>query len=121
MAKNAMSRQIAPFQAVVQYTFLPEDAPLVLAYITEENQIFQMLEILGETGYETSQRYDPTREQWSVCLKGVERDCANAGKWMYGNGDSLHLAFCSVLYKHFEVFKQKEWKGSENASGMAFS
>ena len=119
--KNAHQRQVAPFLAVVQYTFMPNDAPLVVAYITTPEQILEMVEVVGQTGYEISQRYDKTRESWSVCLKGADRDCVNAGKWMYGNGETLHLAFCSVMYKHFEIFGQKEWVGTSSSAGMTFS
>jgi len=113
MAKSPASQAVAPFLAVVQHTFIPEDIPLVVAYVTDEAHLFQMLEILGSTGYEVSQRYDKSRESWSVCIKGADRDCTNAGKWMYGNGETLNLAYCSALYKHFQVFKQGEWRGSE--------
>lgn len=119
--KNALQRQVAPFLAVVQYTFLPEEAPKVQAYITNEKQVFEMLEILGSTGYEVSMRYDSVRDSWSVCLKGADRECLNAGKWMYGNGKSLHLAFCSALYKHFEVYEQREWIGNTSGAESLFS
>lgn len=113
MAKNAAQQSVAPFLAVVQYTFMPEDIPNVVGFVEDGMSVMDALDILGTTGYEVSVRYDKQRESWSVCLKGADRECVNAGKWMYGNGNTLQLAYCSAFYKHFVVFKQGEWKGSE--------
>jgi len=121
MAKNALQNQVAPFLAVVQHTFMPDEVPTVMAYLPDDKSILDGLENLGLTGYEVSARYDKQRESWSVCIKGADRDCVNAGKWMYGNGGTLQLAYCSAFYKHFEVFKQKEWTGSEAKGSLLLS
>lgn len=121
MAKQDNSRKLASFEAVIQYTFLPDQASEVIAYITSAVEILDLKLILLDTGYEVSQAYNPDRKNFSVCIKGIDKACVNAGRWLYGNGDTLHLAYCSAFYKHFVIFEQKVWNGNSSGSGMAVS
>jgi len=121
MAASNSSRSIAKFETVIQYTFLPDQASEVMAYITTAQEVLDLTAILVDTGYEVSQSYNPDKKKFSVCLKGIQAGTINAGRWMYGNGDTLHLAYCAAYYKHFIVFEQKAWDGNTTNSGMAFS
>lgn len=118
---NAMQNKTASFQAVIQCSFLPDEPKKVVGYIASPDQIIEMIEIVGLTGYEISIRHDKKRENWSVCLKGVSTDCVNAGLWLYGNGESQHMAFCAVFYKHFELYAQERWQDRISASGGGVS
>ena len=121
MAPSNSSRNTAKFEAVIQYTFLPDVISEVKAYVTSAVEVLDLIAILVDTGYEVSQAYNPDRKNFSVCIKGILPGSVNAGRWLYGNGDTLHLAFCSALYKHFVVFEQNAWNANQTDSGVGLS
>lgn len=118
---NAMQVKMAEFKAVVQAPLLPGEVPKVMGYLATPETLFEMLEILASTGYEVSLRHDKKRKNHSVCIKGAAADCLNAGLWLYGNGETLHNAFCSALYKHFEIFQQGRWEDRDTDGSSAVS
>jgi len=118
---NAMQVKYAEFKAVIQAPLLPDEVPQVMGYIATGEQLFELLDVLVQTGYEVSCRQDKKRKNFSVCLKGASIDCINAGLWLYGNGESLHMAFCSALYKHFVVYSQKKWEDRDTDGSSAVS
>jgi len=119
--KNAAYNKTASFQEVIQCSFMGKEADKVVGYIATPEALIDMTEILTSTGYEVSVRFDPVRENYSVCLKGVSEDCPNAGLWLYGNADTLLDAYCSAYFKYFEIFEQKKWvaRSTPNAGGIS--
>lgn len=111
--KNSFTQKKVEFKEVVQYALLPEDVSRVVAYLAEPSDVLEAMEQLAMTGYEVAIQRNEKHENFSVCLKGVSPECVNAGKWLYGNGKTLSGAFCSAAFKHFEIFKQGEWKQRE--------
>ena len=118
---NAMQNKTVPFKAVVQCTFLPGEPDKVMGYISSDADILRGVLEMTLQGYEITIRWDPKRKNYSVCLKGVTDTCANAGKWLYGNGETLQLAYGSAFYKHYVIFNEGEWndRGTPTGGGVS--
>lgn len=118
---NERKTQLAKFEEVIQCALLPDEVDKVVAYITTADDILELMEVLASQGYEVTFRYDALRKNYSVCVKGAITGCVNAGKWLYGNGDTSLTAFCSAFYKHFEIYKQEKWTHRSTGSSLGVS
>lgn len=97
---------------VVQIALLPEHAEDIEHCVLKFSDTFNRVLELTKEGYNLTIAYDTEREKYSVRLAGVESQCVNAGKLLYGNGKDVVYAFASVFVKHFLVCKGLNWETS---------
>lgn len=115
MAKK-QSRTIVVCSEVVQIALLPEHVENIDSYLIKiQDLMYQVLQ-LTEDGYSINIQYDPDMGTYSVRLAGITPDKVNTGKLLYGNGESVELAFVSIWIKHFLVSNGSRWEGSQKTT-----
>lgn len=115
MSKKSNERNKRSYVActeVVQVSLFPEVVENVESMVFDAQGIVQVFEELAKSGYSVTIMHDSGQGKYSVRLAGIDEDCVNAGKLLYGNGVTFMDAFLSMYAKHFLISKATKWVAS---------
>lgn len=114
--KRKEKRATVKCTEVVQVPLLPEYVEKVASLLLEISAIKEALMEETTKGYSLTVMYDPDNEQYTVRLAGTYQHCDNPGLLLYGNGESLDLAWVSLYIKHFLVSGGGVWVNTPRVS-----
>lgn len=105
---------------VVQVALLPEYVKDIDSLLVEISEIKSAVLELAQEGYSVSVMYDPDESKYSVRLAGIYSTCENPTCLLYGNGETLDLAFLAIYIKHFLVSNRGKWVSTpKNTRGLS--
>lgn len=111
----------ALFEKVINMPLLPEHEEQLVQLEADVAGLIEQMEILLDTGYSIQLDRDPNREQYACRLCGEWENCPNAGKWLYGNSDTLWGAVAVATFKHFFLADGGKWGDGQTSNKKRFS
>lgn len=115
--KNAhKARSIVVCSEVVQIPLLPDMVDELLSLKIDISQLEAAFDQCLIQGYSLTIQYDPVDEKFSARLAGITEGLPNAGKLLYGNGDTRHNALLALYGKHFLASEGGLWVSTTGRS-----
>lgn len=113
--KGKTQKKTVICDTVVQIPLLPEVVQELLTLTGNLQSLVVEFEKPVKQGYSLQIQYDPDRNQFHARFAGVTEGLPNAGKLLYGNGDTIELAILSLYGKHFLQSEGGLWKDVSNS------